>query len=130
MQINGRICWVSGKNVWLNWATNCSRGTSMLNLSLVPSLESENDFVPTAVYLPSAVGKICRRDSQKNNSLSKKYILRLLSQHVIPESAVGGCPESRKNNRLLDTGSRPPQADSSGMTINRFRRAGLCAGQK
>jgi hypothetical protein len=27
---------------------------------------------------------------------------------VIPESAVGGCPESRNNDRLLDTGSRPP----------------------
>ena len=25
---------------------------------------------------------------------------------VIPESAVGGCPESRNNDRLLDTGSR------------------------
>ena len=25
---------------------------------------------------------------------------------VIPESAVGGCPESRNNDRLMDTGSR------------------------
>jgi hypothetical protein len=36
---------------------------------------------------------------------------------VIPESAAGGCPESRKNNTLLDTGSRPPEADLSGMTV-------------
>jgi hypothetical protein len=35
---------------------------------------------------------------------------------VIPESAAGGYPESRKNNNLLDTGSRPPQADLAGMT--------------
>jgi hypothetical protein len=44
----------------------------------------------------------------------------LLNQNVIPEYAVGGYPESRKNKNFLDTGSRPPQADSSGMTINRF----------
>jgi len=37
--------------------------------------------------------------------------------YVIPESDAGGCPESRKNNTLLDTGSRPLEADSSGMTI-------------
>jgi hypothetical protein len=36
---------------------------------------------------------------------------------VIPESAGGGYPESRNNNALLDTGSRPPPADSSGMTL-------------
>ena len=49
---------------------------------------------------------------------------------VIPESAAGGYPwfdrlttlsevegESRCNSVLLDTGSHPPKADSSGMTI-------------
>jgi len=60
---------------------------------------------------------------------------------VIPESASGGYPESRENNSLLDTpstslrvvslsnhGSRPPEADSSGMTygavgrLSRIRR--------
>ena len=41
---------------------------------------------------------------------------RASTRSVIPESAAGGCPESRKNNSLLDI---PPRRDfaSSGMTI-------------
>ena len=36
---------------------------------------------------------------------------------VIPEGAKSACGgESKKDNILLDTGSRPPEADSSGMT--------------
>jgi hypothetical protein len=41
---------------------------------------------------------------------------------VIPESAAGGYPESRENNSLLDTGSRPPWADSCGMTFGAVSR--------
>ena len=36
----------------------------------------------------------------------KLNVLSVSSKSVIPESAAGGCPESRENNSLLDTGSR------------------------
>jgi hypothetical protein len=48
--------------------------------------------------------------------------LRASIKSVIPESAVCGYPESRENNSLLDTGSRPPSADSSGMTFGAVSR--------
>ena len=41
------------------------------------------------------------QDAEKHN------IENASNMYVIPESAAGGCPESRKNNTLLDTGSRP-----------------------
>ncbi|MGD9272541.1 MAG: hypothetical protein PVH08_15815 [Syntrophobacterales bacterium] len=40
----------------------------------------------------------------------------VIAENVIPESAGGGYPESRKNRIILDPGSRPPQADLAGMT--------------
>jgi hypothetical protein len=43
----------------------------------------------------------------------------VIAENVIPESAGGGYPESRKNNTLLDSGPRSPGADSSSMTIMR-----------
>ena len=62
-------------------------------------------------------------------------MLSASTKSVIPESAAGGYPESREKNSLLDTpstslrvvslsnhGSRPPQADSSGMTFGVFPR--------
>ncbi len=58
------------------------------------------------------------------------WLFRSITDSVIPESARGGYPwfdrlttlsgvegESRTSERPLDTGSHPPQADSSGMTI-------------
>ena len=47
----------------------------------------------------------------------KLGILSASAKSVIPESADGGYPESRKNNTLLDTGSHPAKRGSSGMTI-------------
>jgi hypothetical protein len=46
----------------------------------------------------------------------KLNILNAIIKSVIPESAAGGYPESRKNNGLLDPGSRPPPPDLAGMT--------------
>jgi hypothetical protein len=50
-------------------------------------------------------------------AVEKDGILSESAKPVIPESAAGGYPESRKNHTLEDTGSRPPEADSSGMTL-------------
>jgi hypothetical protein len=40
----------------------------------------------------------------------------VIAENVIPESAGGGYPESRKNRIILDPGSRPALRDLAGMT--------------
>ena len=50
-----------------------------------------------------------RESGQRSEVRKEKLgILSAGAKSVIPEYAGGGYPESRKNNALLDTGSRPP----------------------
>jgi hypothetical protein len=45
------------------------------------------------------------QEKSKKGTSTQETVSRF-AEPVIPESAARGCPESRKNNSLLDTGSR------------------------